>query len=206
MGREIEIKLLLDPAHARRFMAHPLLRTATARSDHMLDNTYFDTPDLGLRRRGVALRVRRIGRRRLQTIKLAAKAVAGSGLSMRPEWETPFAGSFDFSMIDVPRLRAWLQRDAIASAIGPLFTTRFRRLTWHLALPAGGEVLVALDRGDIVAAGRSAPICEVELELSSSDDVAALRNLAVALGERVPLMPSDVSKAQRGYALLATRR
>ena len=115
MGQEIELKLLLDPAHARRLMAHPALRGA-ARSDRILDNTYYDTPDLALRRRGVALRVRRIGRQRLQTIKLAAKAIAGSGLSIRPEWETPFSGAFDFAMVEPPRLRTWLSRDAISGA------------------------------------------------------------------------------------------
>ena len=202
MAEEIEIKLTLAPADQRRFMLHPLLRTATKRSDQILDNTYYDTPDMALRRQKVALRIRRQGRQRLQTVKLSAKSVGG--LSIRPEWEVPYRGRFDFSCIEVEPVRVWLQRPEIMNTIAPLFQTRFRRITWHLPLPAGGEVLVALDRGEVIAGGKTALISEVELELSGSRDVAALQAIAATLAQRVPMTPSSVSKAQRAYALLAT--
>lgn len=206
MAEEIELKLILASADTRRFMAHPALRAATERSDQLLDNYYYDTPELDLRRRGVALRLRKQGRQRLQTIKLAAKAITSKGLAIRPEWETPFRKAFDFSVVEDTATRAWLQQPEIAGRIGPLFRTRFRRVTWHLPLAgvdqSGGKILVALDRGEVSANGGSALICEVELELSGSRDVSALHTLAAQLGQRVTLTPSDVSKAQRGYALL----
>ena len=201
VAEEIEIKLALDRADQRRFMCHPLLRTATARSDQLLDNIYYDTPDLALRKNGVALRIRRQGRQRLQTVKLAAKAVAG--LSIRPEWEVPYRGQFDFSCIEIAHVRAWLERAEILHNIAPLFQTRFRRITWHLPLAQGGEVLVALDRGDVLAGGRQATISEVELELSGSTDVEALQEISQLLRQRIPLVPSSISKAQRAYELLA---
>lgn len=200
MAEEIELKLALAATDWRRFLRHPLLRAASAKSDQMLDNIYYDTPELALRKRGVALRVRKQGRLRLQTVKLAAKASAG--LSVRPEWETPYRGHFDFSPIDAGDIRQWLERPEILERIGPLFQTRFRRITWHIPLPAGGEVLLALDRGTILAGGREEPISEVELELSGSTDVTALQSLAGILATRVPLKPESLSKAQRGYMLL----
>ena len=51
---EIEIKLALMPTDQRRFMRHPLLRSATARTNQILDNIYFDTPDLALKKYGVS--------------------------------------------------------------------------------------------------------------------------------------------------------
>ncbi|MBK9625469.1 MAG: CYTH domain-containing protein [Rhodocyclaceae bacterium] len=199
---EIEIKLALMPTDQRRFMRHPLLRSATARTNQILDNIYFDTPDLALKKYGVALRIRRQGRLRLQTVKLGGKAVAG--LSIRPEWEIPYRGRFDFSAVDNLKVRRWLEQAEILNRIAPLFQTRFRRITWHLALESGGEVLVALDRGDIFAGGLQEKLSEVELELSGSKDVAALENISEQLMLRVPLVPSGISKAQRAYALLAT--
>lgn len=202
MAEEIEIKLALEAIDQRRFMGQPLLRLATARTDQLLDSIYYDTPDLALKKYGVALRIRRQGRRRLQTVKLGGSAVAG--LSIRPEWEVPFHGQFDFSSVDNLAARRWLEQAEILNHIAPIFQTRFRRITWHLPLDSGGEVLVALDRGEVFAAGRQAKISEVELELSGSTDVAALKEVSEQLAQRVPLIPSSISKAQRAYALLAT--
>lgn len=204
MAEEIELKLALAVADQRRFLRIPLLRTALEKQEQVLDNTYFDTPDLDLRKRGIALRLRRQGRRRLQTVKLAGRVGdTVGGLTIRPEWEIPYGGRFDFSGIELDEIRQWLQEPARLARIGPLFRTRFRRISWRLVLPAGGSVLMALDRGAVLAGGREEPISEVELELSGSQDIGALHQLAAQLGERVPLVPEALSKAQRGYNLLA---
>jgi inorganic triphosphatase YgiF len=52
----------------------------------MLDNIYYDTEKLGLRRRGISLRLRRKGKLWLQTVKLAGNAAAGLS-AVVPEWE-----------------------------------------------------------------------------------------------------------------------
>ena len=84
LAEEVELKLALDEAHQARFLRHPLLRQAGERHVEMLDNIYYDTANLALRRRGIALRLRRKGKQWLQTVKLAGSAAAG--LSSRPEW------------------------------------------------------------------------------------------------------------------------
>ncbi len=197
MADEVELKLALDEAHQARFLRHPLLREASERHVAQLDNIYFDTEKLALRRRGISLRLRRKGDLWLQTVKLAGTASAG--LSSRPEWEIPYAGHFDFSAIDEEQVRAWLQRPGLLARILPVCETRFRRITWKIPA-AGGAVLLTLDRGWVIADGRREAISEVELELAGAS-VQSLFGIAGQLAERVALTPAVLSKAERGYRL-----
>ena len=70
-------------------LRHPALRplrrgrTRTTR----VFSTYFDSPDFRLQRDGVTLRVRRVGRRWVQTLK--GPPQAGAGLHARAEYEWP---------------------------------------------------------------------------------------------------------------------
>lgn len=82
MATEIELKLALPRSAAPRLGRHPLLAPHPAVS-HTLENTYYDTPDLALQRRGVALRLRRRGRVWLLTVKSAEPAVGGTGRRQR---------------------------------------------------------------------------------------------------------------------------
>ncbi|MCF8150109.1 MAG: CHAD domain-containing protein [Burkholderiaceae bacterium] len=199
MAEEVELKLALAEADQARFLRHPLLKLAVERRTENLDNIYYDTAELSLRHRGIALRLRRKGRDWLQTIKLAGRSAAG--LSSRPEWETPYSGRFDFSLIDQSGVREWLQRPRLLAGIVPICETRFRRISWRFG--AGpGAVLVTLDRGWIIANGRREAISEIELELDGAP-VHAIFDLAIQFGQRVALTPSVVSKAERGYRLHA---
>src|SRR5258706_5677945 len=69
MPQEIEIKLSVEPEHAQRLWAvlalHPHRKPATRR----LFSAYYDTPDLRLQNSGVALRLRREGKRWIQTVQ-----------------------------------------------------------------------------------------------------------------------------------------
>lgn len=200
MAEEIELKLALRPQDQPRLLRQAVLRSARHRQSAVLDNIYYDTPDLALRRRGIALRLRRQGPLWLQTVKLAGTATAG--LSTRPEWEIPYSGHFDFSAIEAKAVRDWLQRPRLLARLSPVFETRFRRTTWRFALPEG-DVLFTLDRGWIIAGGKREAISELELELAdaSTGQVAALFALAHPLAERLPLTPATCSKAERGYRL-----
>jgi len=197
MAEEVELKLALAEDHQARFLRHPLLKQALERHVETLDNIYYDTADLSLRRRGIALRLRRKGRDWLQTVKLAGASAAG--LSSRPEWEVPYAGHFDFSAVDQSAVREWLQRPKLLARILPICETRFRRVTWKLAATPG-TVLLTLDRGWIIANGRREAISEVELELAGAT-VHAIFSVATQLAQRVALTPSVLSKAERGYRL-----
>ena len=70
-AREVELKLEV-PAHSfYRLARSSLLRAArkTSSKPATLVSVYFDTDKLKLRNKGLSLRVRRIGRRHVQTIK-----------------------------------------------------------------------------------------------------------------------------------------
>ena len=89
--------------------------------------------------------------------------------------------------------------------IAPLFETNFRRTTWRFQPKPGCVVLLMLDRGWIAAAGRREAISEVEIELAAGD-LDELFKLAQSLGERLPLVPAILSKAERGYLLFQGTR
>jgi inorganic triphosphatase YgiF len=61
-------------------------------------------------------------------------------------------------------------------------------------------VEVALDLGHIDAGGKSAPICELELELKAGQ-TSALFDIARELARTLAILPAHLSKAERGYRL-----
>ncbi len=200
MAEEVELKLALPENAWRAVARHPRLAAAEKLPPRKLVNIYYDTPELDLRRKGVALRLRQQGRQWLQTVKCAG-TLAG-GLSTRPEWEYPYDGqAFDFAPIDDAKLRRWLRRDRLAKRLQPAFETTFSRQTWRIATGEHSTILVMFDRGRIQAAGRSLPISELELELAGAA-VGDLFELARELAALLPLRPEPLSKAERGYRLI----
>lgn len=196
---EIELKLAIPRKAVRLLKKHPLLLAAGAASGQRLRSIYFDTPELELRARGCALRLRRAGRIWLQTFKQGGSASAG--LHARIEVEFAVGGRD----LELGRLRDvpgtdFLRRKRVANRLIPAFETLFTRTAWQLVTEDGSIVEVALDQGDIWSAGRNLPLSEVELELISGDPMTLYR-LAMALQNTVPLMPENRSKAERGYAL-----
>jgi adenylate cyclase len=198
MSEEIELKLALPESARRALLRHPLLAGAERLGTRKLVNVYFDTPDLALQRHAIALRTRKQGRRWLQTVKCAG--THSGGLAVRPEWEQPFSGRFDFAQVDDDKVRALLERQRMRAHLAPAFETVFSRTTWRLAPAPGTSVLLMLDRGLIEADGASEALSEVELELEQGDP-AALFDLALALAASLPLQPAILSKAERGYRL-----
>lgn len=195
MAQEIELKLQISPKDVRKLLALPLLHGLPAQKQQLL-NTYYDTPELSLRARRIALRFRKKGRDWLLTVKSAEPAAGG--LAVRNEWETAATpGNFDFSHVDSPTLREFLdqQRDALTA----VFTTDFQRHFWCINC-GESQIEMALDQGHIAAEGRREQICEVELELLSGQ-VADLFALTRQLQHQLHLHPSIASKAERGYRL-----
>ena len=138
MSCEIELKLRLTPAQARRLTAHPML-AGIAPEKSRLFNTYYYTPGLELKARGIALRLRRKGWSTwLMTVK-GGDAGAG-GLAQRHEWEAPtHPGVFDFGIVDLPELRAFLEERR--ERLLPVFTTDFTRTAWLLKTPGSASVM-----------------------------------------------------------------
>src|SRR5512139_2455562 len=100
--QEVELKLALPPGQAEAFLKRMARRrSAPARQD--LVTRYFDTPDFSLSAQGVALRVRRVGRRWLQTLKTEGERQGG--LSKRAEYEMPVRrGAPDWARFPVEAL------------------------------------------------------------------------------------------------------
>jgi inorganic triphosphatase YgiF len=168
-----------------------------------LRTVYVDTADGRLAAAGVALRLRRDGRRWLQTFK-----ASGDGLLQRIEHEVPVPApprgctpALDLARHDgTPagaRLRAAL---AEAAALGPVFETVVRR-TRRVVRVGGTRVELALDEGEIRAGARRLPLCEVEFEWLSGP-LDGLFQLADRWVSRHGLWLDVRSKSERG-ALLA---
>ncbi|TKB51445.1 CYTH domain-containing protein [Ferrimonas sediminicola] len=196
---EIELKLLLTNVdHDQLVSVLKSLGRVKSDQTHFLVNRYFDTPALTLRHMDIGLRVRQKGEHREQTVKTAGSG--DSGVHRRPEYNVVIAG-------DWPELARfpdgiWQGTDieALQAELTEQFATNFRRRALELQLPGGTELEVALDRGQVLAAGKSEPIDELELELISGDLREALV-LAQSLAQRFCLRLGQASKAARGYRL-----
>jgi triphosphatase len=203
---ETELKLTLSAQDLPRLLAHPLM--AGAGSTQRLLNTYFDTPDLALQERRMAVRERLADTKWLLTVKTAGQSTGG--LSRRQEWEgptTPGALQFDMLVGDTALADDLM---ALRPSLHALFCTDFERQHWVLT-HAGAQIEVALDQGRIHVPGTdlTEPLLELELELLSGPE-EALMTLADVLRQTphgpVTLTPSDTSKAQRGMSLWTKAR
>lgn len=200
MHDEYELKLALSPEQLDALSRNQFLRSLVQdrKASTRLVSTYFDTPARLLHQRAMALRVRRAGRSRIQTLKV--KANGSSGLQHFQEYEATVLGDRpDLDRIDDPGLQAMFEESGLAAEIAPVFTTDFARRKYLLRL-FESEIELALDRGTIESGGQSLPICEAELELLSGRP-ARLYELALALRDSVPFRLEFRTKAGRGYAL-----
>jgi len=202
-GAEIELKLGLAPAAMNALLHHPAVvaaRRGPLRRTRVV-STYFDTPDRPLATAGLALRVRRDGRRWLQAVNGPALPDAGGALHARRAYEWPLVGpALDPSRFAGTPWRKVLDKAWRSGALGPRFTTDFVRRTLPLELADGSFALLCLDHGHIVAGRRRVPIAEIELELEAGAP-AALVAFARGLAADLPLVVGLADKAERGDAL-----
>jgi triphosphatase len=193
--REVEFKLEVPEGGLRELERSAPIKKACGGSER-LTSVYFDTDKLNLRKHGFSLRVRRIGDRHVQTIKMDGNATALE----RDEWESETEGELpDFKAARKTALRPLLSKK-LRRTLRPVFETRVRR-TIYLVKNGDSEIEVSVDRGRIFANGRSRPLHEVELEVKRGEP-SELFGLVHRLARRVPLTPSAKSKAERGYELV----
>jgi triphosphatase len=198
MDIERELKFEVTPDSLRKLASSRALhRSGQVPGQKYLVSTYFDTPELLLKKNGVSLRVRRAGKRRLQTIKTANRGVALG----RSEWEHKLHG-------DEPDLKAArgtalepLVSGKLKRELKPVFATHVQRTS--LPLRSGSSrIELALDEGQVRAGQKSCPLTEVELELKkgkTSDLFKAARKVADLVPARLALK----SKSEQGYDLIA---
>lgn len=203
MPTETELKLRLPADCVARLQRNPLLKSSSISRPvrQQLYSIYYDTPNFDLKRHGVALRLRRSGKRWVQTIKGGGSVAAG--LHQRDEWEAPvLKAQPDFTKITDPALIKLFSATELRERLQPVFTTEFTRSIRMVRLAGGGEAEFCLDRGQVIAGDASAPLCEIELELKSGDP-GQLFQFALELLHSVPLRLENASKAERGYLLSA---
>ena len=202
--REIELKLDVPIHSLPRLTASSLLRGAAAssRKPVSLASVYYDTKTLKLRRKRLSLRVRRVGRRYVQTIKQEGDATAALFARNEREHETR-AAEPDLDVAGETALAPLLSKK-LRRRLKPMFETNVRRKVFQIR-HGDSEVELGIDKGTIDAGRKSSPLCELELELKQGD-AADLFELAKALAEEVPVHLAVQSKAERGYALLAAEK
>ena len=198
MAQQITLKLAVAEDRHAALLRHRVLSSATTRAQHQLVSIYYDTGRMALRRAGILLRLRKHGASWQQMIKRQDES--DSGLTLRPEWQAPYLNHFDFSHVDDPELRAWLQRDKVAGRLAAVFETNLRRTLWQFDPTPNTRIQVKLDRGWIASNGRRDAISELELQLVSGS-IDSLYQLALQLAQREALPPLLLSKAERGYRL-----
>ena len=199
MAIESELKLHVTPENLLRLKRHPYLRSlAITRARTLkLYSIYYDTGDLELCRRAMALRLRRVGKQYLQTLKGGGEGSAG--LHQRNEWETSVPSEqLDFALL---KAAGGELPHGIRNRLQPVFVTDFARNVRMLKF-GDAEIELCMDSGEIRAGPASCPISELELELKSGSP-QQLFKLALALLDIVPMDVEHTSKAEYGYLLFS---
>jgi inorganic triphosphatase YgiF len=205
---EIEFKFCI-PADRLKAVETALRRGTVVRT--RLQARYFDTADQQLAAHGMVLRLRKEGRRWVQTVK-----ATGDNALHRLEHNVDLGTAGAAPAIDPQRHQGTPVGDRLAQVLAdggaPLVerqSTDIVRLTRDVRLtgPGGAVVEMALDVGKVVAhAGTpeqcESPVCELELELKRGD-VQGLVSLARRWSQQHGLWFGTVSKAERGARLLA---
>ena len=198
MGKEVEIKLevgdlqlldciLSDPEVTGRMHApYENIRMQT---------TYFDTEDGKLADRRWMLRLRQENERSVVTCK-----TAGEGLA-RGEWEAEGA-YLEEALPKLAELGAPEELCALApESLVPICGARFTRITQELTLNAENACMICGDFGELYAGGSSAPLCELELELSRGA-AEAIIEFASYFKQRYGIKEQPRSKLERARVLL----
>ena len=201
---EFELKFEV-PSACLKSVATAVLQGKVIRQ--RLQASYFDTVDGALAMRGIVLRMRKEGRRWVQTAK-------GPTADLLERMEHNVAllsqGKGVVPIPDLSRHRGTPVGKAIAKALGRkndalfpglvvVYSTDIHRST-RCVVHGGSTVEVALDQGRVFADGRSQAICELEFELKNGTplDVVALAR-QWCTGHKLWL--SSITKSMKGQRL-----
>lgn len=191
MGREFELKY---GAEASQLEA--IREAYGAFSEIRMETTYYDTFDGKLFNRRWTLRQRMENGRSVCTLK-TPREDGGRG-----EWEVEAPGL----ITGIPMLcKQGAPVDLMVLTVNGIVPTcgaRFTRLAKTVEL-ADCTVEIALDRGVLTGRGKEQPLCEVEVELKSGSQEAAVA-FAESLAARFGLQAEPLSKFRRAMILAYT--
>lgn len=188
MGRELELKFAasIETLDAMEEKYAPLTPIT-------MHTRYFDTPHQAFRERRWTLRLRLENGRPNCTLK--TRLPDGS----RGEYETESGDIVSAvpALLEqgAPAELEELAREGLEEVCG----ARFTRLARIIDVP-GGQVELALDRGEFTGGGRTLPFTEAEAELKAGPD-EVLARFGRALAEEFSLREEPRSKIQRAMAL-----
>lgn len=188
MGREFELKFSATPrqqaALVSRFGEFSVIT---------METTYYDTPDRALSDRRITLRRRLENGRSVCTLKTPTDGLG------RGEWDVE-REEISQAIDELCKLSRWDGLpDLLASGVEPVCGACFTRQAKTL-VQESCTVELALDQGILLGGGRELPLCEVEVELKSGSEEAAV-DFAKALSREFGLKPEKKSKFRRALAL-----
>jgi inorganic triphosphatase YgiF len=203
MAMELELKLMIQKDHLN--LAYDFLNAicqqepeCQAEPSLQLMNGYFDTQDKTLMNAGIALRIRAINERYIQTLK--TRGSNRIGMHARGEWEWDIKeDKLEFERLTDEMLPEPLHDRAWEKDLEQVFRTDFERQIW-LIKATNTLMEVVCDQGEVTSPYGKDQISELELELKSGDEIA-LYDFASRLALTVPVQVSTVSKAQKGVRL-----
>jgi inorganic triphosphatase YgiF len=184
---EVELMLAVGSASAKTSAD----REVAGARPRNLESIYFDTADRKLRSAGYCLRLRKDRGRWSQTVK------SENGAVDRYEHERRIkGGDLNLALLDETPVAEIING---ADDLQPMFVAKVRRRSSNRQCEES-RIEFSLDEGEIIAAGNSSPILELELELKSGN-AADLFTQARRLAQTEQLTPAFTSKAERGYRL-----
>jgi len=164
---------------------------------------YFDTEDRRLYREGIAFRVRKEGDIMQATLKWNGSSE--DGMHKREEINAPVD---DVEKLHTPDVEIFAQSemcDVLKGLVGerklmPMMETDIVR--HQVRIDTGKSISeLSVDKGEVRACGKSAPILEMEIELFSGDE-EDMKALGEELAKKFGLRAENISKFKRGLDLM----
>lgn len=195
MAVELEIKLTLHADQLPVAVAWLLKQPeANRKNDRQLTNRYYDTPDRQLSQQRIALRLRHVGNKTIQTLKTQGEFVSGAHRRNEWEWQVPGPHLQLNLLADTP-----LSNTVKLARLAPVFETNFKRQIIMLT-DQSSVIEVAVDNGEVIAGNQRRELSEVELELKAGR-ADRLLYWAQKLAQHCAVFVNLVSKAEQGYFL-----
>lgn len=192
-----ELKFGIEKKHVAKLL-RVIAAMRTASGDvkrEQLSSVYYDTPKFALKQHGLMLRVRRIGKRHLQTIKATRERDALT----RDEWEEEIEGFQPIREFAKQTALRPFATERIWKKLGPIFEAKVERTSTAIQVNTS-EIELAIDIGYIKSGRRRTPVSEFELELKEGNPQDVTR-LAEKIATDVPIYYDAPLKPERGYAL-----
>jgi inorganic triphosphatase YgiF len=201
---ETELKLRLnDPESLNGILAFLKGRASHELREERLKTTYYDTFDYRLLKSGLSYRLRVSAAGIMATVK--ADGQNDGRIHRRLEFNVPVSEDMpDIELFNKTPVGERLLAAKGEEALIPICATAFLRRIVDFKEPDGSEIEVAVDCGEIIAAEKTEPILEIELELKQGSDLALIR-LGEELSRKFPLVIELESKLARALKLAGIR-